>query len=223
MKRLLLLSLLVLSGCSSRDDETVIIEEQEEEVFNCQPENFLELYSGLTLKAVTDDGDEVYLSFDNDATKMMIFTNNFGNLVPTNFTFVQRNKNIDLITGGCSTVSQTSPDLNVWVNQYYYMNYNPSYQKISKVSVKTLNLNEFGVDLIYDNINGHSVEQQLIFREGTERTISPNCPFTLSKVELLSSMKVNDPDGYTHQQIINSNSKPLLFEVINEPMSNFCQ
>ena len=47
MKKLLLISLLVLFGCSSEDDEASIAKEVE---FNCNPTNFIELYDGLTLK-----------------------------------------------------------------------------------------------------------------------------------------------------------------------------
>ena len=213
MKKLLLLSLLVLFGCSSEDDEAAAAEEVE---FNCNPTNFIELYDGLTLKGTTKSGDDIYISFSSDDNKMMTFTNNLSYYISSNLTYKDYNA-----PPGCSVVSKDNPNLSMFPNAYDNESHEEKLYAINRLEVQEHTLNGLRIVFYAYPPKAGEIAWRMSFKEGNERTLSPNCPFTLNKVNTFFNFSRYYEVGPSSARG-SSPENPPTFEVVDQPMSNFC-
>ena len=60
------------------------------------------------------------------------------------------------------------------------------------------------------------------FQEGNQRTLSPNCPFTLNKVDTFFSFFRYYEVGPSSARGSSPENPTPTFEVVDQPMSNFC-
>ena len=213
MKKVLLLSLLVLFGCSSEDDEAAAKEVE----FNCNPTNFIELYDGLTLKGTTKAGDDIYISFSSDDDEMMTFTNNLSYYISSGYYFKTYNA-----PPGCSVVSKNNPDLSMYPNAEEREPHEQKLYAINRLEIQEHTLNKLRIIFYAYPPNAGEIAWRMDFQEGNQRTLSPNCPFTLNKVNTFFQFSRNyEFNGSLGRGGSPANPTPT-FEVIDQPISDFC-
>ena len=222
MKKLLLLSLLVLFGCSKGSEEEATA--AKEVNFNCNPTNYIELYEGLTLKGKTKDGDDIYISFSSDDNKMMTFTNNLSYYISSGITYRSYNA-----PPGCSVVSKDNPNLSMYANAISNLAdvpYNESHEEklypINRVEVEENTLNKLRVVFYANPPNAGEISWRMNFQENNIPTPHTYCPTSVSKVDTYFRFSRNYEIGPSSSRGSEPDKPFPTFEVVNQPISNFC-
>jgi hypothetical protein len=92
---------------------------------------------------------------------------------------------------------------------------------IYEVSIQEMNLNKLIINFKAES-EGGDLRWRYTFFEGETRTLSPNCPFTLNKVNADFVFYREYDVGVSSGRGSSPSNSPLVFEVINEPISDFC-